>query len=510
MIPLLTSAETQTIDRETEERGTPVEELMERAGMAVAAAATQVAGGGYGRRAVVICGKGNNGGDGLVAARHLARWGMALDVFLLADAASLREPVNAKLAALARSGIVALPANLEGIARALARADVAIDAIFGTGFRGEADGEHLDAIRALNDAAAPVVAVDVPSGVEGDTGVVRGSAVTADVTVALGAPKVGDVLLPGGAHAGVLQVADIGFPPDLLAGDLSLVEAADVRAWLPTRGRDAHKRSTGVVLVVGGSGRMTGAPRLVAEGALRTGAGLVTLAVPEPILRTVQAGSPEPTFLGLPATAGGAVSEAAWDVISAELERFDAVAIGPGLSTEPEAAALARRVVVESTVPVVVDADALNAFAGRASELAGRQAPGVITPHSGEFARLFGMPASEVLEDRVGFARKAASEAGGVVLLKGPHTLVARPEGEVRVNPTGGPELATGGSGDVLTGAIATLIARGLPPAEAASAAAYVHGLAGEIVARRSGEGTLASDVARAIPEAVRAVREGA
>jgi hydroxyethylthiazole kinase-like uncharacterized protein yjeF len=503
MIPLLTGTETQAIDRETEARGTPIGELMERAGLAVARAASQLAGGAYGRRALVICGKGNNGGDGLVAARHLSRWGMGVDVLLLTDPVSFGEPVSWKLQDLARSGIAPHAYSPARLGRALARADVAIDAIFGTGFRGEPEGDHLEAIRTLNESPAPLVAVDVPSGVEGDTGAVRGVAVLADVTVTFGAPKVGDVLLPGGSHAGWLEIADIGFPADLLRSDLTLTEPSDVGAWIPLRAADAHKRSTGVVLIVGGSIRMTGAPLLVAEGALRAGAGLVTVAVPEPILPAVQAGSLEPTFLGLPATDSGSISEEAWEVIAPELERFDAVAVGPGMSTEPEAAALARRLVVESDIPVVVDADALNAFEGRASELAGRRNPGVITPHEGEFARLFGMPTSEVLEDRVGLARKAAAETAGSVLLKGPLTVVAHPEGQVRVNPTGGPSLATGGTGDVLAGAVAALLARGVAPVDAASAAAYVHGLAGEMAASSTGEGTTASDVASLLPEAI-------
>jgi ADP-dependent NAD(P)H-hydrate dehydratase / NAD(P)H-hydrate epimerase len=507
VIPLLTSSEASALDREMEERGTSVETLMERAGLAVARAAADVAGGAYGRRVVVACGKGNNGGDGLVAARHLAGWGSAVDVFLVDQVTTLREAVTSKLVELQRLGITARPVEASSIGRALARADVVIDAIFGTGFRGEPEGAHLEAIRSLNEAPAPIVSVDVPSGVEGDTGAVRGAAVSADMTVALGAPKAGDVLLPGAAYVGLLQVADIGFPADLLRADLSMVEPRDVRAWLPTRPADAHKRSSGVVLVVAGSTGMTGAPRLVARGALRMGAGLVTLAVPEPILRAVQAGSEEPTFMGLPATSDGVLSEAAWEVLAPELGRFDAVAIGPGLSGDPEAAALARTLVIESGIPVVVDADAVNAFAARATELAGRSAPGVITPHTGEFARLFGLPSAEVLEDRVGFVRKAADETGGVVLLKGPHTLVARPGGAVSVNPTGGPELATGGSGDVLTGAVAALLARGVDPAHAAAAAAYVHGRAGEIAGSWTGEGTLAGEIADAIPEAVREIR---
>jgi ADP-dependent NAD(P)H-hydrate dehydratase / NAD(P)H-hydrate epimerase len=505
MLPLLTAVETQALDRETEARGTTVESLMERAGFAVARAAVGVTGGAYGRRAVVICGKGNNGGDGLVAARHLARWGVTVQVFLLAGP-SAGAP-STMLDRLRGAGVSVQGFDGRAFDRALGRAEVAVDAIFGTGFRGTAEGPHAEAIEAINEAGTAVVAVDIPSGVEGDTGAVRGPAVAADVTVTFGAPKAGAVLFPGAAHAGVVQVADIGFPEDLLRpGDLTLVEPEDVRAWLPVRSPDAHKRRTGVVLVVAGSRRMTGAPRLVAEGAYRTGAGLVTVAVPGAILPVVQAGPAEATFLPMPEGPAGSVAEAAWEVLAERLDTFDAVALGPGLSTDDETPAFVRRLVRESPVPVVVDADALNAFAGRAGDLGHRRAPAILTPHTGEFARLFGMPAEEVLEDRPGLARKAAAETGCVVVLKGPLTVVALPEGQVRVNPTGSPALATGGTGDVLTGAVAALVARGAAPPDAASAGAYLHGLAGEIAGARTGEGTVASDVARAMPEAVRRV----
>jgi len=507
MIPVLTSAEAQSSDRLLVERGTSVETLVERAGLAVARTASATAGGSYGRRAVIVCGKGNNGGDGLVASRHLAAWGMAVDVFLLSEPDALGSSAHAQLEIASRAGITPRAGSAEGIARALDRSDVAIDAIFGTGFRGVPEALHLDAIEALNAGSAPVVSVDVPSGVEGDTGAVRGVAVSADVTVAMAAPKLGDVLLPGAAHAGVLEIADIGIPSEVLRADVSLLEAGDARGWLPFRPTDAHKRSSGVVLVIAGSARMTGAPQLIAQGALRAGAGLVTIAVPETILHVVQAGSVEPTFLGLPST-DGALSEDAWDVLAPELERFDAVALGPGLSTAPAAAALARRITMESRVPVVADADAVNAFAGRASELANRSAPGVITPHTGEFGRLFGIPAHEVLEDRLGFVRKAAAETGGVVLLKGPRTLVAAPGGDVTINSTGGPALATGGSGDVLTGVVAALVARGLSSWEAAAAGAFVHGMSGDIAGGRTGEGSTASDIARAVPEAIASILE--
>jgi hydroxyethylthiazole kinase-like uncharacterized protein yjeF len=505
MQPLLTAAETRALDRETEARGTTIETLMERAGHAVARAAGAVAGGAYGRRTVVVCGKGHNGGDGLAAARHLARGGAAVDVVLLDDPSG-----GASRAMVDRLRAVAVPIrafDVDTFGRTLGRADLVIDAIFGTGFRGTVEGVHADAIRLIGASSAAVVAVDIPSGVEGDTGAVRGPAISADVTVTFGAPKVGDVLLPGAAHAGVLQVVDIGFPADLLRGEAQLIEAEDVAALLPARPLETHKRATGVVLVIAGSRRMTGAPRLVAEGAYRMGAGLVTVAVPEGILPVVQAGIPEATFLPLPQGPTGALAEAAWDRVADGLEAFDAVAVGPGLSTEEEAPAFVRRLVAGSPVPVVVDADAVNAFAGRPADLARRAGDAVLTPHAGEFGRLFGMPSSEVAEDRLGLVRKAAAETHAVVLLKGTRTVIASPQGDVRVNPTGTSALATGGTGDVLTGAVAGCLARGLSALDAATAAAYVQGLAGQVAGAETAEGTVASDVARAIPRAVRRVR---
>ncbi|HEV3474263.1 MAG TPA: NAD(P)H-hydrate dehydratase [Actinomycetota bacterium] len=510
MRPVLTAAETQALDRETEARGIPVENLMERAGLAVARAAMALAGGAYGRRAVAVCGKGNNGGDGLVAARFLSRAGMAVDVFLLADPADLRGPAAVNLDRLRHTGITPRRFSRAAVDRSLARADVAVDAIVGTGFRGSPEAPYAEAIEALNEGGAPVVAVDIPSGVEGDTGAARGPAVWAEATVALGAPKVGDVLFPGAERAGVLEVADIGFPPDLLRADVVLVEADDARSLLPLRPPQTNKRRTGVVLVVAGSRRFTGAARLVAAGAYRAGAGLVTVAAPESVLPTVQAGMAEATFLPLPEGPAGSASEQAWEVVAETIDRFDAVAMGPGLSTDEETPAFVRRLVAESPVPVVADADAVNAFAGQAGDLARRRSPAVVTPHAGEFARLFGMPAGEVEEDRLGFARKAASETGCVVLLKGPRTVVAIPEGDVRINPTGSPALATGGTGDVLTGAIGAYLARGLAAADAATLGAFVHGLAGELVGERRGDGGTAMDVAAALPEAAGRLRGSA
>jgi hydroxyethylthiazole kinase-like uncharacterized protein yjeF len=514
MKPVLTSAQTQALDRETEARGVPVSTLMERAGLAVAHAAVDVANGAYGRRAVVVCGKGNNGGDGLVAARYLASWGMGV-VALIGDPRSFQEPAATNLRRAA-SGVRVIAVtqeygeavfSVEALGRELKRADVAIDGIFGTGFRGHAEGKQAAAIKILNHSGVPIVAVDIPSGVEADTGMVRGPAIRAATTVTFGAPKVGTLLFPGAAHAGALEVADIGFPDDLMVGDILLVEPSDVSSMLPVREPEDHKRRTGVVLIVAGSRLMSGAPWLVAQGAYRAGAGLVTVAVPEGVAQVLQSRLAEGTFLRLPEGPAGSIDESAWEVLEPRLEKFDAVAVGPGLSTEDETPEFVRRLVRESPVPVVADADAINAFAGRPGELADRASELVITPHAGEFGRLFGMPSSEILEDRIGLARKAAVETRSIVVLKGPRTLVALPDGEVRVNPTGSSTLATGGTGDVLTGAVATYLARGLRPADAATVAVYLHGLAGEIAGETFEEGTVSGDVARAFPEAVRRVR---
>lgn len=500
MRPLLTAAETQALDRGSEERGVSVAELMERAGLAVADATVRLAGGAYGRRAVVLCGKGNNGGDGLVAARHLARWGMAATVLLFEDPQTLRGPAEG---AFRRLGTVPWKiADPETLERELARADVAVDAIFGSGFRGAAEGPHAAAIGALNAAAIPVVAVDVPSGVETDTGLARGAAVTATVTVTFGAPKLGDVLFPGASHAGELEIVDIGFPPDLLRADVQLVEADDVRALLPERSPEDHKRRSGVVLVVAGSRTMPGAAGLVGAGAYRAGAGLVRIATPESALSTVHAELPEATHVPLPEGPSGSVAESAWEIL--DVSEAGAVAVGPGLSTADETPAFVRRLVRECAVPMVVDADAINAFAGRPGDLAERVSELVLTPHTAEMGRLLGIPTEEVLEDRIGLARKAAAETRAVVVLKGPRTVVASPDGEVRVNPTGSPSLATGGTGDVLTGVIAAYLARGLLPLAAATAGVYVHGLAGEQLP----EGALASEVADALPDVLRRLRE--
>jgi hydroxyethylthiazole kinase-like uncharacterized protein yjeF len=502
MIPILTPAESAALDAGAAERGVTVGELMENAGRAVAQAAMAVAGGAYGRRAVVVCGKGNNGGDGLVAARRLERWGLGVTVVLLTDPDMLGGAAQSSLARFAAAGGRWKPFSADVLRRELDRSDVAVDAIFGTGFRGAPEGDFAGAIHILRDGP-PVVAVDIPSGVEGETGAVRAEAVRAAVTVTFGALKPGVVFYPGAAHAGGVEVADIRFPQDLVRSELSLVEAEDVAHVLEPRDPETTKRRVGVVLVLAGSRAMTGAAVLAAAAATRAGAGLVTLAVPEGILPVVEVGLTEGTFLPLPETNAGSVAEDAWPALEERLATVTAVALGPGLTTDPSTSELVRRLVRACPVPFVLDADGLNAFEGRSAALSDRHAEAVLTPHAGEFGRLTGLSAEEVAQDRVGHARKAAAGFRCVVLLKGSRTVVAEPDGRATVNPTGGPYLASGGTGDVLTGTIAALLARGLRPAEAAMSGAYVHGLAGRLAAEEVGQGVVASDLLPRLPRVV-------
>ncbi len=497
MKPLLTADEAAALDRSTQERGVAAATLMERAGRAVARAALDLAGGAYGRRALVVVGKGNNGGDGLVAARHLARWGMGVTALLLAED-GLRGPASEhhrRLVAETRAGV--RPFSVAVCERELGRVDVVIDAVFGTGFRGAPDDTWAHAIDCLERGAVPVIAVDIASGVDATTGAVEGAAVHADMTVAFGAAKVGSLVMPGAAYAGDVRVVDIGFADGAIEATTFVVEPADIRSWIPARPIDTHKRAAGVVVVVAGSRVYTGAPVLVAQAAARIGAGLVVVAAPFSALPAVQAAMPEAVYVPLEETPEGTVAPESLPAVIDALGRAHALAVGPGLTTGEDAASFVRSLVRSSPVPVVVDADALTAFTGRASDLAQRQADAVLTPHLGEFIRVADdVTPDDVSRDRLSHARDLASTAQAVTLLKGPRTAIVEPDGRVAINITGGPVLATAGSGDVLTGAIGGLLARGLGAFEAACAGAYVHGLAGTLAGFPAEPGVTATDVA--------------
>jgi NAD(P)H-hydrate epimerase len=501
MKPLLTPEEMAEADERTISAGTPAEVLMERAGRAVAHRAIVLAGGRYGKRAAVVCGVGNNGGDGFVVARLLAAAGMSVRCF---NVDPDREPRGAAASALQKlraAGGITQPFERTW----LQRADVIVDAVFGTGFRGTAEGDAAKAIGAMNEALAPVLSVDIPSGVEGATGRAEGSAVDARATVVMQAQKVGTAVGRGAALAGQVEVVDIGIGVE--GARAWMAEAADVAHTLPRRAVDAHKRSGGSVVSIGGSAGMSGAAILAARAAGRAGAGYVTAGVTAAVEPILSGTLPEVLTVTGP---GDALAPSAMRAFAPALERADAVAVGPGLGTGDAQAGLLDALLPAVEVPLVIDADALNLLAGREAGLEGRAGPTVLTPHPGELARLSRTAIDEVQGDRLRSARDAAARYDCVVLLKGHRTVVARPDGTAVVVPAGGPELATAGTGDVLTGVVAALLAAGLDPFEAAWTAAYVHGEAGAVAARTHGvNGVVAWDVAEALPAAVATLSPG-
>ncbi len=487
MKPVLTPEEMGAADRRAIASGTPESELVDRAGNAVARHALRMLGGAYGRRATVVCGKGNNGADGRVAAAVLRRRGVGVDELSLEHGFGASE-----------------------LGRALERADLAIDAMYGTGFRGRLDGDAERVAAALASSAIAVLAVDIPSGVDGATGEIAGCAVRADETVCFAALKPGLLLEPGRSHSGRVRVVDIGIPVDGgVAGSdagprLFVLDVDDLR--LPRRQPDAHKWSAGC-LVVGGSRGMVGAPVLSGRAALRCGAGMVVCAVPGADAAEAVSGH-ELVARVLPATQAGALDDDAAARVLDELSRYRALAIGPGLGREDGTRRAVGRIVAASAVPLVIDADALNAIAANPEPLRRRHEAGlplaVLTPHAGEYERIAGRP---VGDDRVGAARGLAAELQAIVLLKGPATIIAAPDGLAVVNCTGGPALATAGTGDVLTGVIAGLLAQGVPPFAAAASGAYVHGRAAE--AARTAPDIIASDLLRALPRTLHVLRAG-
>ena len=451
MIPVLTPEEMHAADARTIASGTPEPVLMQRAGRAVAWRVRQVLGGTYGRRVVVVCGKGNNGGDGRITATALAEWGVHVHIVTITELTH----VDA------------------GLDRVLERADAIVDAMYGTGFRGTLDGTAAQLVARMAASRAVIVAVDIPSGVDGLTGEARGPAVRADHTVTFAAPKPGLWFHPGRALAGTVTVADIGIDLGTDCERTAVVEAGDVASWMPPLDATTHKWRSGV-LVIGGSHGMTGAPLLVAGAALRMGAGIVWAALPG--CAAVHASGTEVITREIPDDGTGVLTEAGAGTVVEDAGRFASVVLGPGLGRAETTAAAVRRLVGTLDRPMVIDADALSALEGRADLLRARTATTIVTPHDGEFGRLSGAAPGV---DRVASARELASATNAVVVLKGPTTVTAHPDGRVRLNPTGGPALATAGSGDVLGGIITAFCAIGMKPFDAAAAGVFVHGLAG-------------------------------
>jgi len=511
-----------TVDqmRELEQRsdalGVSYAQMMEDAGRATARAVRDLLGGAAGRRVLVLVGPGNNGGDGLVTARYLHDWGAAVQVVLAAP----RPADDPNWHAITVRDIASAEAPATAVVDAwAAQAAVVVDAFLGTGRSRPLEGplrEVLDRVRgAVARRAAPVVAVDLPTGVDADSGAVDPAALPATLTVTFAHPKPGHLRHPGAALSGRLLVVDIGIPA-ALADPIrtELVDAGAVRGLLPSRPADSNKGTFGRALIAAGCSQFMGAAVLACQGALRSGAGLVTLAAPPAVGLVAAAALLEATHLPLQATPEGGIAGPGAAAVLAALPQYTALLVGCGLGQEPGTREFVERLLLNGAplpAGVVVDADALNLLAGFSAWWPRLPVPAVLTPHPGEMARLLGSSVAAVQAGRWETAAAAAARWGKVVVLKGAHTVVAAPDGRLRVSPFANPVLATAGTGDVLAGTIAGLLAQGAEPFDAAVAGVFLHGAAGERFARSRGDtGLVASDLARLLPSVIREVRRGA
>ena len=479
-----------------EQKRIPSLELMERAGEGLARVIAEHVPAG---RIAVVCGKGNNGGDGLVAARLLRAAGREVDVLLVWPAQWLSEDATAMLQRLPGPEPVAYDAALLG------RAHGIVDALLGTGSSGAPKDPVAGVIADINGARAKVVAADVPSGVDASTGEVAGEAIRAAATAAFHRAKPGLWIAPGKAYAGAVSVVDIGIPGGAPGeADAALVNGGVMRD-MPRRGTDSTKFTSGNVVVIGGSRGLTGAPCMAALAAMRAGAGYVTVAAPASLELSFTVRLLEAMLVGLPEDDGALSPEALEPAVKA-IGRADAVVLGPGLGRTAGAQALVRELIGRVDVPLVIDADGLNALAGRLEDLRHRRWPTVLTPHAGELGRLLEVDSQDVAARRLHHATAAAARSKALVVLKGDDTLVVAPAGRVAISRGGAPALATAGTGDVLSGVIGAMLAKGLRAPHAACAGVYAHLRAGQLAAAPHGpDGVIASDVIAALPAALSA-----
>lgn len=499
-IPLFTPEQVRAMDTRAIAGGVAPETLMERAGGHLVRGILAVGGRGYGLRVGILCGRGNNGGDGLVAGRRLLAEGAAPTVCLVDGADDLSPDAAVQLRRYRDAG----GRLAVGVGDALAGADVGVDCLLGTGASGAPREPYRSAVQELNRTARfglAVVACDLPTGVDADTGQVADEAVSAELTVTLGAHKRGLHLWPARGHCGRVVLGDLGIVDGADEPAARVLEAADVARLLPPLAPDAHKRSRGVVVALAGSPGMSGAAVLVARGAMAAGAGLVSVATTA--ADQVAVAVPEALTVALPPDD----ADAAFARLAGVLEGADALVVGPGLGTAEPTVALVRRVVAEVGLPLVLDADGINAFRGDGDALASHASPLlVLTPHAREFARLLG--GEGAWDRRAVLSPRKAAAWDAVVVAKGPGTMVAAPEGRVWVNPTGGAVLATGGTGDILAGMVGALLAQ-RADAESVAVAVYAHGRAGELASASGERSATALDVVAALPAAVASVAGG-
>ncbi|MCR4437152.1 MAG: NAD(P)H-hydrate dehydratase [Clostridiales bacterium] len=510
---VVTPEQMNEIDRRTiQEAGIPGIVLMENAALSVTGEIIKELGPVPGKKIAVFAGKGNNGGDAFAVARHLYNRGAEVRVFLLGRKEAVAGDARVNLDILERLGqeVVELleKEQMDRVFFEIAAAHLLVDGIFGTGLRGEVTGLAREIIEAINRSGKPVISVDIPSGVSGETGKILGACVKAKKTVTFSLPKAGLVVHPGCEYAGELVVSDISIPSkvvDSLGIKTNLTEEKYVSGLIPSRRSESNKGDYGRVLLITGSVGMTGAGCLCAGAALRAGAGLVYIGVPSALAPIYETSIMEAVTIPLEDNGSGYLSRRSIDRVLDALKRSTAVAVGPGLSVSDEIFEIIARVVEEAESPVILDADALNAVSRDVPVLKKLKCGGVVTPHPGEMARLTGKTVKDIQENRIETAREFSAKWGTITVLKGARTVIASPDGEVFINPTGNSGMATGGTGDVLTGIIAGLVAQGLKPLEAAVAGVYLHGLAGDNTAEIKGEhGLIAGDLVEQLPHVMK------
>jgi len=510
---VVTRDEIRRIDkRAIEEYGISGLILMENAGLQVSLEILEHYSPLAQKRVAIIAGKGNNGGDGFVVARHLYNRGIRVEVYLIGESTEIKGDARVNLDILKKIGIPLYErVTSNDLSAPLRYTDIIVDAIFGTGLSSEIKNPYSDVINAINSSRKPVVSIDVPSGVDSDTGEILGVAVKADITVTFALPKRGLLVFPGAEYAGILKIGDIGIPKRIIGEEdirVNLLTRDEVRASLPPRRPDSYKTSFGHLLVMAGSPGKTGAAAMTSLSALRVGAGLVTLATPKSLNEIFESKLTEVMTLPLPETDDLTISDKAEEIIYQILPKMAVIAIGPGLSIHPETTRVVRHLVKRSEIPMVIDADGINALIGHLDILKEAKAPLILTPHPGEMARLLGITPKDIQKDRIGIAQRFAKENRVFLVLKGARTIISDPHGDIFINPTGNPGMATAGTGDVLTGMISGLIAQGMEPLTAAKTGVYLHGLTGDISAEEFGEmGMIAGDMIERIPKAIKSLK---
>jgi len=515
---LVTASEMKEMDRLAIERiGMPGAVLMENAARGACGIFLDHFHPAYGSQIVIFCGRGNNGGDGFAMARHFVGAGMKVVVICLAETSQITGDARINLEIIERMGlaIISAPASseLSGCVEYVRGCDYITDGIFGTGLNSDVKGIYLEAIQMINASGKKVMSIDIPSGLNADNGCVMGAAVRADLTVTFGFPKLGQVLFPGADLVGHLSVADIGIP-DIAAGMVEsrhmITEPDDFIDLLKEGKCDTHKGDRGHLLILAGSTGKTGAAVMAALGALRAGVGLVTVGTPASLNSILEVKLTEAMTAPLPETKDGTLSIRAKDRILRLAEGKSAIAIGPGLSTNPETTRLVREISAECDLPMVIDADGLNSLAEAPEALNNLDGNKILTPHPGEMGRLTGIKGKDIQLDRIGAAARFIERYKCCLVLKGARTVISAPGEKMYLNPTGNPALSSGGSGDVLTGIISGFLTRGAPAIKAAVAGVYLHGLAADILAERMGErGILASELLNVIPGMMETLRKG-